>query len=80
MEKLYGGKRNEIRWFQKALDECFLPDDEIFPHASGSAVTFHHIYHEQTCVTVEKAENGIISGLTVIDVHPTGKPLEGDIE
>jgi len=66
--------------FKKALDEYFLPDDEIFPHASGSVVTFYHIYHGQSCVTVEKAENGIISGLTVIAVHPTGKPLEGDIE
>ena len=38
------------------------------------------IYHGQSCVTVEKSENGVISGLTVIAVHPTGKPLEGDIE
>lgn len=40
--------------FKKALDEYFLPDDEIFPHASGSVVTFYHIYHGQSCVTVEK--------------------------
>lgn len=26
--------------FKKALDEYFLPDDEIFPHASGGVVTF----------------------------------------
>lgn len=65
--------------FKKALDKYFSPDDEIFPHA-GSVVTFYHIYHGQSCVTVEKAENGIISGLTVIAVHPTGKPLEGDIK
>lgn len=44
--------------FKKALDEYFLPDDEIFPHASGSVVTFYHIYHGQSCVTVEKAEFG----------------------
>jgi len=66
--------------FKKALNEYFSPDDEIFPHASGGVVTFYHIYHGQSCVTVEKSENGVISGFTVIAVHPTGKSFEGDVE
>lgn len=66
--------------FKKQLDKYFKPDDEIYPHGSSGCVTFYHIYHGQSCVTVEKVDDcGIVNGATVIAVHPTGKQFEGDI-
>lgn len=67
--------------FKKALDKYFKPNDEIYPHGSSGCVTFYHIYHGQSCVTIEKTNSeGVVSGLTVIAVHPSGERFEGDIK
>lgn len=33
--------------FKKLLDEHFNDEDEIFPHAGFSCVSFYHVYHGQ---------------------------------
>lgn len=39
--------------FKKTLDKYFKDDEEIYPHAWGSCVTFYKLYHGQSGGLIE---------------------------
>lgn len=48
----------KYRDFKAELDKYFDDDEEIYPHAWGSCVTFYKIYHGQTGGLVEVEPGG----------------------
>lgn len=47
----------KYRDFKKTLDKYFDDDEEIYPHAWGSCVTFYKIYHGQRGGLIEADPN-----------------------
>lgn len=43
--------------FKKTLDKYFDDDEEIYPHAWGSCVTFYKLYHGQQGGLIEADPN-----------------------
>lgn len=43
--------------FKKTLDKYFDDDEEIYPHACGSCVTFYKLYHGQRGGLIEADPN-----------------------
>ncbi len=53
--------------FKKTLDMYFQDNDEIYPHAWGSCVTFYKIFHGQRGGLVEKEPGGETECITFHD-------------
>lgn len=59
----------KYRDFKKTLDKYFDDDEEIYPHAWGSCVTFYKLYHGQRGGLIETD-----SDMESIDFIPKDDP------
>lgn len=64
----------KFKEFVSRLSMYFGPDDEIYPHSSGSIVIFYRIYHGQGICGIEQ-EAGSYDRPT-LSVHPSCDHLD----